>query len=209
MRSRGNRPAAPRRPRRNPRAGVTLLELLVSLAMMAALALILASTLDVTARGAGRLGAEAQGLAPLLDRATLRRWIEDMPPGAILVGSAERMSFDTLIDAPPFWAGELTRISIERSGEAVRAVALLPSGDIGREILLSEESADFALAYWGRLPSGVGHAWFTEWPPGAGLPDLVRISYDIDGRAAPPLSVRPARAAHHSVMSLSSLSPPG
>lgn len=203
------RPAPSLGPRRNPRAGMTLLELLVSLAMMAALALILASTLDLTARGAGRLGAEARGLDPLLHRATLRRWIEDMPSGAPLMGNADRMSFDTLIDESPFWAGDLTRVSIERAGETVRAVAHLSDGRIGRAILLSEASSGFTLAYWGRMRSGSGHAWHTAWPPGAGLPDLVRISYDLVDRAAPPLSVRPARAARQSTMSLSSLSPPG
>jgi prepilin-type N-terminal cleavage/methylation domain-containing protein len=53
---------------RRPTAGVTLLELLVSLAMMAALAMILASSFGVISRALQRLDPAQSALAVLLDR---------------------------------------------------------------------------------------------------------------------------------------------
>ena len=62
--------------RRNPRAGVTLLELLLSLALMAAMAMAIAAVLGLTGRAALRIGAEGATTDLLLARHTLRGWIE-------------------------------------------------------------------------------------------------------------------------------------
>lgn len=194
--------------RRAPRAGVTLLELLVSLAMTAALALILGSMLETTARSATRLGTGAEPLDPLLDRLELRRWIEEIPVGVAFEGGAADLSFETLIDAPPFTTAVLTRVALGRTNGALRAVAQLPDGSPGRVAVLSAATDGLLLEYWGQ-PPGHERRWHAAWPAGAGLPELVRIRYDLVGRALPPLSVRPARAARQSTISLSSLPPPG
>ncbi len=197
---------------RRPTAGVTLLELLVSLAMMAALAMILASSFGVISRALQRLDPAQSALAVLLDRATLRRWIEDMPREAALQGEGDSLTFPTLIDDGVFWPGALATVTLTREGPALIATAT--TQDVGdhpgqtRRITLSSTVSEIGLAFLSPADSGIDD-WVDAWPVGPILPDLVRITYDIDGRMAPPLTVEPARTARQSVMSLSSRAPPG
>ena len=173
--------------RRNPRAGVTLLELLIALWVMAAAALILASTLGLVGRA--------------LARVVLRRWLEGMPERARLTGDGAGMTFGALIDEPPLSAAEVTDVRIADEGGAVRAVA-------GDGALVAELAADgvlLGLRYYGSPGAGLAPVWREDWPATAeALPDLVRITYETEGRMAPPLTVIPARLARQSEMSLSS-----
>ena len=95
--------------RRNPRAGVTLLELLVALWVMAAAAMILASSMGLIGRALGRVGFEAADVDRITARGVLRRWLEEMPEGASLAGDAQGMRFGTLIDQPPLTAAVVNR----------------------------------------------------------------------------------------------------
>lgn len=198
-------------PRRRT-AGVTLLELLISLAMMAALALILAASFGAVGRALQRLDPAQQGLALLLDRGTLRNWIEDMPREALLQGDDVTLTFETLIDDGLFWPGALATVTLARQDDMLVATATTP--DVGdhpgrsRSITLSPAVTGVGLAFMPPAETGADD-WVTDWPVGPVLPDLVRISYDIDGRAAPPLIVVPARNQRQSVISLSSRAPPG
>ncbi|MBU2359746.1 MAG: type II secretion system GspH family protein [Alphaproteobacteria bacterium] len=199
-------------PRRRRTAGVTLLELLVSLAMMAALALILASSFGVIGRALARLDPAQAQMALLLDRATLRRWIEDMPSEAALQADGDSLTFQTLIDDGLFWPGTLATVTVAQDGDALVATAVTP--DVGdhpghsQRIILSTAASDVALGFLAPRDGG-SPDWVPDWPVGPVLPDLLRITYAIDGRMAPPLIVVPARAARYSVMSLSSRAPPG
>lgn len=200
---------------RTPRkgtVGMSLLELLVSVAMMAALALILASSFGAIGRALQRLNPAESEMALLLDRATLRRWIEDMPREAALTADVDTITFQTLIDDGLFWPGTLATVTLTQSEGTLVATATTP--DVGshpghiRHILLSSDMSDLTIEV---LSPAVGMpvSWQTAWPVGAGLPDLVRITYDIGARMAPPLTVMPARNQRYSVMSLSSFAPPG
>lgn len=192
--------------RRNSRAGVTLLELLIALWVMAAAALILASTLGLAGRALARVGAEAADVEAITARVVLRRWLEGMPLGARITGDGAGMTFGALIDEPPLSAARVTEVRITGEGGAVRAMA----GDGALVAELAGEGVLVGLDYYGSPGPGIAPGWREDWPPTAeALPELVRITYETDGRVAPPLTVIPARLERQSEMSLSSPSPPG
>ena len=187
-----------RNTRRNRRAGVTLLEMLIALWVMAAAAVILSSSLGLTGRALQRVGAEAADVDALAARAVLRRWLEEMPVAARLSGDATAMEFGALIDTPPLSAARVEGVRVAMDGTALRAVAA--DGAVVAE--LSAEGTLTGIRYFG------DGAWREDWPGGA-LPEAIRIDYLDRGRVVPPLTVIPARRARQSEMSLSSPVPPG
>lgn len=195
--------------RRNPRAGLTLLELLIALWVMAAAALILASSLDLTGRALARVGSDAAGIGPLTDRNRLRHWIESIPPGAALSGDSETLTFTTLIDEPPLDMASLSGVQLTLSDTTLSALA----GPIGARALtatLTETATGLTIRYYGSPWPNSQNGWHAEWPATAvALPDLIRIDYQSDLTPAPPLSVIPALSSRQSEISLSSPEPPG
>lgn len=191
---------------RNPRAGVTLLELLIALWVMVAAALILASSLGLMGRSLARVGSEAADVDRIAARVTLRRWLEDMPAAARLTGDGRAFTFSTLIDSPPLTAAELIAVQVAGADGAVRAQT---EGE-QVQVELSPAGAIASIRYYG-APTPTDRAlWRDDWPATAtALPQLIRIEYDDGARAMPPLTVIPARKAGQIEMSLSSPVPPG
>lgn len=184
--------------RRNGRAGVTLLEMLIALWVMAAAAVILSSSLGLTGRALQRVGSEAADVDALAARVVLRRWLEEMPVAARLTGDAAGMEFGALIDVPPLTAARVETVRFGMDGSALRAVA----GDGAVVAELSDDASLTVIRYFGE---GV---WREEWTAGS-LPEAIRIEYLDRGRIVPPLTVIPARRARQSEISLSSPVPPG
>ena len=195
--------------RRNPRAGLTLLELMIALWVMAAAALILSSSLGLTGRALARVGSDAADIGPLTDRNRLRQWIESIPPGATLSGDSKTLSFTTLIDEPPLDMARLSDVQLALSDTTLRAVAG-PTDEPALTATLSTTAIGLTIRYYGRpLPDGQS-GWHDTWPATAvALPDLIRIDYPSDLTPAPPLSVIPALSSRQSEISLSSPEPPG
>lgn len=195
--------------RRNPRAGLTLLELLIALWVMAAAALILASSLGLTGRALVRIGSDAADIGPLTDRNRLRHWIESMPPGATLSGDSTSLAFATLIDEPPRDMASLTDVQLALIEGTLRAIAG-PSDTPALTATLSETATGLTIRYYGSPLPNSQSGWHDDWPATAiALPDLIRIDYTSDVAPAPPLSVIPALASRQSEISLSSPEPPG
>ena len=196
-------------PRRNPRAGLSLLELLIGLWVMAAAALILASALGMTGRALSRIGAGAADISLLTDRNRLRHWIEAMPLGAVLSGDTLGMSFATLIDEPPLDMATLTVVEVLQQGTAI-ALRAGPADGPSLTGTLAETGKIVEIRYYGSPDLTSPKAWHDAWPGSSGtLPDLIRIDYESGGAPAPPLSVIPALWARQSEISLSSPVPPG
>jgi prepilin-type N-terminal cleavage/methylation domain-containing protein len=187
--------------RRNPRSGVTLLELLIALWVMAAAAVILASTLGLAGRALARVGTEAREIEAITARLTLRRWLEAMPLQARLSGDDAGMTFGALIDQAPLTAAQVTEVRVSGAGGTIEADAA--GGAI--VVTLAADGALVALRYYGAAVPGDSPAWRPDWPANAvRLPELVQISYASRGRDVPALTVIPARLARQSEMSLSS-----
>lgn len=187
--------------KRNPKTGVTLLELLIALWVMAAAAMILASTLGLAGRALARVGAASQEIEAITARLTLRRWMEGMPLGARLSGNDLEMTFGALIDQPPLTAAQVTEVRVSGFGGAVRASTA--EADVVAD--LAPDGVLLALRYYGSPSPGSLAEWHTDWPVNAErLPDLVQISYSSRERIVPTLTVIPARLARQSEMSLSS-----
>lgn len=195
--------------RRDPSAGVILLEMLLSLALMAAMALALAAVLGFIGRAGLRIGGADAATDLLLARHELRRWIEAAPRTADFAGSADALRFDTLIDEPPLSAADLATVSLARNGAGavVAEIAGPGDGDPRRRTLSS--AGGLRLGYFGRLTPSAAPAWHNDWPAAAEPPDLVRIDYDGPEGGLPPLTAIPALVARQSEMSLSSPLPPG
>lgn len=203
---------------RHPRRGTSLLELLLALAMMSAIALIMSAALGLTSRAGVRFAGSEIGTGLLLHRDRLRRLIEDMPPQGRLWGTDGRLEFDTSIEEPPFWPGDLVHVTLERATApgGIRPVvvsAVAPGVDSAEgprtDFSLVEHSEGLQVRYWGSPVPGMRPEWREVWPMTAPLPELVRIEYDAAGTTLPPLVVRPARSLSQEVMSLSSRLPPG
>lgn len=183
---------------------MTLLELLVALWVMAAAALILASSMGLMGRALARVGGESADVERIAARVTLRRWLEEMPIGARLVGDAGGMTFFTLIDAPPLTAAEPVAVRVSGADRAVRAEAG------AMEIDLAPKGQVTGIRYFGAPGPADRAEWRDNWPETAtALPDLIRLDYVDGDRVMPPLTVLPARKARQSEMSLSSPPPPG
>lgn len=195
--------------RRNPRAGVTLLELLLSLVLMAAMAVILASVLGLTGRAALRVGAAAAATDLLVARHTVRGWIEAAPRMAPFAGSPEALRFETLADTPPFSAADPARISLSRDAAGAVIAEIASSDDAVSQRLTLSTAGELRIGYFGRLASAAAPAWHSDWPAAAGPPDLVRIDYEGPAGGFPPLTVIPALVARQGEISLSSPLPPG
>lgn len=201
---------------RNPRAGVTLLETLVGLLVMAMVAALLSAAFGTNIR----LLTRSQVTAGLVDQALARRdvriWLEhalESPapddPRPLLSGSSTTLRFLSVPPGDLFWAGTATAVSLgpdavatgrgfdaKRTTENVLALSLAPS------------DTAIELKYWGRSAPDRPPSWHETWDPAQGLPDLIRIRFVGKGPLPPPMAIRPAKAWRQSEMSLSSLVPP-
>ena len=199
------------RPQRNVQAGVTLLELMISLWVMAAASLILSSSLGLMGRMLKRVVTEGEGTDYLIDRLTLRRWIEAVPPGATFAGGPDEVGFSTLVDATPLTVAGPALVRLTRDEAGVYATlqdATVANAPVVRKLTLSQET-QLVISYYGSATFGAQPAWHDTWPLTADVPRLIRISYDIEDRTMPPLTVIPALWDAQSEMSLSSPVPPG
>lgn len=195
---------------RDARAGMTLLELLLALSLMAAMAMTLAAVLGLTGKAALRIGEAGVSTDQLVARHAIREWIEAAPRTAAFLGSAETLRFVTLSDTPPFSAADAATVSLTRDAEGAVVAEIFGATDGAavQRLTLSPAGA-LRLRYFGRLSSLAPPAWHEDWPAAAGLPDLVRIDYSGPKGDFPRLTVIPALVARQSEISLSSPLPPG
>lgn len=209
--------------RRDRRSGVTLLELLVALALMALLASFGFSLIAASGRATLRSDRTEAAVEVLLAREALRSVLETAvaipdATGATegLAGSATRFSVRAILDDGTFWPGTPVDIALGRTevsgmSQVELAIAGLAENDqapIERQSPLSGPDGQMELAYFGSVKVGERPVWQDDWPPDAPLPLLVRIAIRDGERDYPPLILRPGKQFLQSEMSLSSLVPP-
>jgi general secretion pathway protein J len=200
-------------PRERSEAGFTLVELLVAMALLALIAVYLASAFGTGRRVWDmRTRIEDQD-AVTTTREFLHRQIEAAWPamettsgGALrlkFAGRSDALRFVTHFDGSANWAG-LYDLELRRDkGE------FIVSGDLSRPGSSSTQArfdrtllagiADIRFAYFGRSEGDAEATWHAEWPAESGLPRLVRVSVAFtqdDQRLWRDLVIAPRLARH-------------
>ncbi|WP_299749685.1 hypothetical protein [uncultured Tateyamaria sp.] len=210
--------------KRNPLAGLSQLELLISLAIMVLIAGFLGGSFNLV-----RLATESGSRGDLraqeaLNREKLRQWAEDIPLVANVPdgspyfdGDAQTLSFVTIVSDNSFWSGELTRIRLsevtELNGRSVQvnASGRHPTKQDAHSTVnsLVRNALSVEISYFGKLRADDEAVWHSQWSDDRNLPKLVKIEFSrTDGGEVAPLTFQPARNDLHKYMSLSSLVPP-
>jgi prepilin-type N-terminal cleavage/methylation domain-containing protein len=205
---------------RKPRRGFTLLELMISLAVMAMIALMVGSSLSTLARMIERSAGYGASIDHALARRQLMTMVEATLPtafpgaeGSIVSGTETRLTFQAIMDDGVFWPGVPVTAILEMS--ELKAVTLTSTGisdDTKSELTtfatLSGTGAQLDIRYFGRRTASEDPSWFSTWPADQGLPILIKVTITDDGDVGPPIVIQPAKSYGQSEMSLSSLVPP-
>ena len=203
--------------KRNPKSGVTLLETLIGLLVMAMVAGLISAGFGTTTRFWDRSRQASDRAEQALARRDLRFWLEHAlvspvpgDPRPLLDGSSDRLTFLSVPPGGQFWGGSATEVSVQALGATATAVGLGPVTLDARQTTpaLAAEGTALSVSYWGQRTATEPAGWHAAWPPEAGLPGLIRIDFVGAGQVPPPMIVRPAKAWLQSEMSLSSLVPP-
>ena len=187
--------APPRADRR--RAGFTLVELLVSLAVLALVALVMVSGLRFVVRAVASTDNRREALEELtLGLSVLRGELERAEPLMQKVGQQDLVLFEGTPDrlrfanveppylaGPPYLAYEYSVALDDGSYRiALRRVPFDPNEpDLAvveeaepRTVLRTGQALQFS--YFGKLRERDKPSWHGEWPPGPRLPDAIRLA---------------------------------
>lgn len=183
------------------RSGFTLVELLVSMAVLSLVALIMASGLRFVMKAVASTDSRREGLEELtLGLSVLRNELERAEPLMVKVGNRYQVMFTGLPDRlrfanvePPYLAGppylayeyavaldagayrvDLRRVPIDPNELDLAVVA---NGE-PRTVLRLTQPVQFT--YWGSLRPRDAPAWHEEWPPGPRLPEAIRLAAGED-----------------------------
>ncbi len=183
------------------KAGFTLVELLVSMAVLALVALTMAAGLRFVVKAIASTNSRREGLEELtLGLSVLRGELERAEPLMVKVGNRELVMFSGLADRlrfanvePPYLAGPpylAYEYSVTIDRDAYRIELRRTPIDPGEPDLAVVEEAEprtilrvpqaLRFSYWGRLRSRDPPAWHDEWPPGPRLPDAIRLAEGED-----------------------------
>ena len=164
--------------------GLSLFELLIALALLAFIAMALASSFSL----GGRLFVKSAQIAALSDelalRSRLRGWLGAATPPSLLTGFAlkfegksDQLTFVTLTPTPfaPDAAGMAITVTAAGNTLSLTAVAF---DDDGKELsrysgVLADDATQVTFSYY--LAEGEDSGWQNTWSDTARLPDLVRI----------------------------------
>jgi Tfp pilus assembly protein PilV len=201
---------------RNPKAGVTLMETMVALLIMAMVAVLLSSGLGGTARSFNRSDDAAAAIDQALARNDLRNWLEHALPSPapgdqhpLFLGSASEITFLTVPPSASFWPGLATQVDLDTTPTVtVQGLSQEDREERRQSLAIAPTEARLSFRYWGQISLDAAPAWHNNWPASAGIPILVRIDFQGLARPLPPMIVRPGKAWLQSEMSLSSLVPP-
>ena len=204
---------------RNPQSGISQLELMVSLACMAFLAVGLANALDFSRQFLERNSKQTAETQYLLNRLQFRQWAADVPTmysgkdaAHFFTGNETTLTMRTLASDGSFWAGEfaLVELGVNNKGH----LTLSAEGHLTREemsqttLTLDQGASKLKLSYYGRKANQPDKAWHTAWADPTFLPDLVKVEWQAaDGHPAPPLTLLPGKRMREKHMELGTLVP--
>lgn len=202
---------------RRTTGGISLLEMLVALAVLAMIALAFSSVFARSGQIALRgVGASEQLLLSanrnLLQTYSARMLAPSRTRARAFSGSPDRLSawfapdFD---DA--YWPGAPASLSLEYDS-VTKSVTLETTGATSEQgspktvqLPLASSVRTLVLSYW-----SVDTGWSDSWDDLTKLPDLIWVEFIAEnGAAKPPLALRPGVDFTQSTISLSDLVPPG
>ena len=205
-------------------AGITQLELMISLAILGMITILLASALNNNRQTLERFSSLSQATENMVSLRSLKGWVEQMPVNsssneidALLTGDQASMAFQTLTTGGVFWGGSLAEFQIELQTQDGNQTLLI-RGTGRHPVHETQVTSDFIIAhhvervkfsYFGRKADDTEKGWFSSWSTSRATPELVKIEWEtVGGIPYPPLTLQPGKANLQRYMSLSSLLPP-
>jgi type II secretory pathway pseudopilin PulG len=185
-------------------AGITLLELLLAIGIMAMIAVGLSTLFDTGGQVWRRVEANSSVADYAVNRNELRRHLEAMPVVTIDV------PLDQIFISED--SGFAVQVNREGDPEWISVNASLPKlGFVRSQVnhTLRPDVSRIEFSFYGRKSVRDVPAWHDNWRSAAILPILIKIeSWDTDGAANPPLTIQPGKRTRQMEISLSSLVPP-
>jgi prepilin-type N-terminal cleavage/methylation domain-containing protein len=205
---------------RDPQHGFTLLELMISLAVMSMIALMIGTSLSSSARVLTQSTAYAVAVEHALARRDLRRVVEaslSLPfpenEQPLFDGASASFRFQAIVDDGVFWPGApvVGEVARDDQGQVVLTLAGLSDAsqaDFRSVTILTGPDGDLEISYFGRKSVNTAPGWSQIWPADQGVPMAVKIVMTDGEDILPPLVIQPSKRYRQSEMSLSSLVPP-
>ena len=187
---------------RSATAGITLLELLIALAMMAMIGVGLASVFQTTGQVWSRVNANSSSAEESLARLDFWKAIEGLPE----VGPQTPLS--EILGGGGFSMWYTAYPDEHRQELMLKDGRLVLTSETGTRVLKSDV-AELRISYFGRKTVRSPEGWADDWTQATILPRLIRIeAWSNDGHAHPPMALRPALQQRQNEISASSPSPP-
>ncbi|MEO9515423.1 MAG: prepilin-type N-terminal cleavage/methylation domain-containing protein [Paracoccaceae bacterium] len=199
--------------------GVSLLETMIALMVMAMLAVMIANAFGFQTRVLQRLGGTDVSVNNALNLRDLRRWLEDIPGGLNqgapmeMQGAPTVFRFASVDVTGRFWQG--APISVELSVRNGALVAQASGLNPDREpisfvsILASAPVQNVRIRYYGRHALDSEAQWKTEWTSAPRLPSLIRIDWERANAGQVPFVFEPGLTQNQSLRELTDLVPDG
>lgn len=190
--------------RRNPSSGITILEMLLSLAVMAMISIGIGSLFQTGNQVWLRVGSNDYVAGEAVARADLRRELENMTivspdTGLTTLFRATNEDFAFVAADEEVW----TNVLFIDGRLIIRNEATGTAETVRRNLLQT------SFTYFGRKTVREETRWHTNWNDATILPSLIKIeTWQINGTANPPLSIQPGKLTRQIDISLSSLVPP-
>ena len=193
----------------NHEAGFTLVELLVSVTVMAMLALLLFGGLHFGTRVWEKATtAETVGNKIFSAQQSVSRAIRDIYPFFVLASPSDRhVQFDGESSQMTFFApdqrGGLDVVTLARDPNGLLVINARPElatniqATVTHNVLLGGVTA-FAVSYFGAMHKDDTPQWYGSWHNARTLPDLIRVRATLKGAVWPDLVVAPHVTADQS-----------
>lgn len=210
--------------KRTSEAGVSLLEVLIALAIMALIAYLISPLLSSSTRALLISSDIEENATMAFSRYELKVWLESAianssdDAGAKNVsfqGFSDQIHFEMVEDNGFFWPGLNVSVSISAQGEnGNERVVAVANGYSQNEVVqqkkltLSSVAGTIEFEYFGRLNDMNEESWSSSWTDQNSLPELVRIWVKDKNTEFPPLVISVGTVFSQNEMSLSSLVPP-